>query len=745
MARLPFPIAIPQIKAPGTVRIFVFGESAAFGDPQPRFGLPRLLQAMLELRYPGKRFEVVNGAMTGINSNVILPIARDCADAGGDIWVIYMGNNEVVGPFGAGTVFGQQVPPLPLIRANLVLKATRTGQFIDRIREKLQKPPPEKSEWGGMEMFLHQQVRADDPRMSAVYDHFGKNLADIIRVGQRGGAGIIVSTVAVNLKDCAPFASSPRPGLSEPDKTKWEQLYQLGAEAQTAGKNQAAAAWFHEAAQIDDTVAELRFRQAGCALASGETAEAQRNFLAARDLDTLRFRCDSRLNGLIRQTVSNCKSEHVLLADAERVFAEQSPEGLPGENFFYEHVHLNFDGNYLLARTLAPQIEKLLPEKIVGHAVANQPWPSEGDCARRLAWSDWSKQSALSDIFVRVSDPPFTRQLNHTAQMQNLQAALEKLVPATQPGGIKAALKISEAAVAAEPDDPLLREQLAALEQASGDLADAATNARCAVELLPGSSENWSQLGLILAQQQKFEDAAGAFRHAFAWDTENVWALQNLALSLAKPGHRDEAIREYRRALAIKPRFGPAWLGLGQILEEMGRKTEAEDCYRKALANRIHTAPDLATLARFCQRHGWVEAAATNFDDAIKLSPSDAMLYVEAGQNFATLGRHAEAEQHYAEAARLSPDLMQAHFLYGLELGREGKPADAAEQFREAVRIMPDLVEARLNLGVALVNGKNYSDALAQFEEVLRRDPTNAMALRNVQILREKLFPAPSR
>jgi tetratricopeptide (TPR) repeat protein len=744
MARVPFPISIPQIKAPGTVRIIVFGESAAFGDPQPGFGLPRLLQAMLELRYPGTRFEVVNTAMTGIDSNVILPIARDCAGAGGDIWVIYMGNNEVVGPFGAGTVFGLRAPPLPLIRADLALKATRTGQIIDTIRQKLQKPPPEKSEWGGMEMFLNQQVRADDPRMNVVYDHFARNLDDIIRVGRHSGAGIVVSTVAVNLKDCAPFASAHRPGLSESDKTKWEQLYQNGIEAQTAGKNPEAAEWFRKAAQIDAGVAELHFRQGWCALAPGEITGAQNNFIAARDLDTLRFRCDRRLNDLIRQTVSNRQSKHILLADAERVFAEQSPDGSPGENFFYEHVHLNFDGNYLLARTLAPQIEKLLPERIVARAAASQPWPSKADCARRLAWSDWNEQAALSDIFVRLSDPPFTGQLNHAAQMQNLKASLGKLLPATQPAGINAARKICETAVAAAPDDPLLRGQLAALEQSSGDLAKAATNAQRAVDLLPSSCEGWSQLGLILAQQQKFEEATVAFRRAFEWDMENVWALQNLAQSLLKLGRRDEAIREYRRALAIKPRFGLAWLGLGQVLEEMGRKTEAEDCYRKALANRIHRAAELTTLARFCQNRGWFEAAATNFDDAIKLSPSDAMLYIEAGQNFAALGRHAEAEQHYAEAVKLSPDLMQAHFLYGLELGQEGKPADATEQFREAVRIMPDLVEARLNLGVALMKGGNYSDALAQFEEVLQRNPTNAMALRNVQTLRAKLFPAKS-
>jgi hypothetical protein len=100
MSRLPEPISIARQKPPGNVRIFVFGESAAFGDPQPRYGLPRMLQALLEQRHPGVTFEVINAAMTAINSHTILPIARDCAKARGDVWVIYMGNNEVVGPFG---------------------------------------------------------------------------------------------------------------------------------------------------------------------------------------------------------------------------------------------------------------------------------------------------------------------------------------------------------------------------------------------------------------------------------------------------------------------------------------------------------------------------------------------------------------------------------------------------------------------------------------------------------------------
>ena len=331
--------------------------------------------------------------------------------------------------------------------------------------------------------------------MSAVYDHFARNLSDMISAGRHRGAGILVSTVAVNLRDCAPFASEHRRGLTDADKSKWELLYQKGIAAQSAGKIQEAAGWYRDAAQIDDDFAELRFRQGCCALALGETADAQTQFAAARDLDTLRFRCDSRLNDLIRQTVSNDDDPRIVLADAEHAFAAQSPNGLPGDDLFYDHVHLTFDGNYLLAGALAPKLEKLLPEKIAAQVAASHPWPSEADCARRLAWSDWDKQEALSDMFSRLSKPPFTRQLNHDAQIQNLKASLEKLIPATQSAGIKAAQNSCENALAAAPDDPVLREQLAALDQLSGDLAGAATNAQRAVSLLPGSSEDWSQLG----------------------------------------------------------------------------------------------------------------------------------------------------------------------------------------------------------------------------------------------------------
>jgi tetratricopeptide (TPR) repeat protein len=410
---------------------------------------------------------------------------------------------------------------------------------------------------------------------------------------------------------------------------------------------------------------------------------------------------------------------------------------------FYEHVHLTFDGNYLLASTVARQLEKLLPAPVAAQSAANQPWPTETDCAKRLAWTDWDRQEALAGIYSRLSDPPFNRQLNHEAEFRRLEQALVQLSGASQPPGIKAAQQACRTALTLAPEDALLHEQLALLDDQAGELADAATNAAQALDLLPASSQDASELGVILAKQHQYESAVTAFRRAFQLDSRDVWALEGLAQSLNDLGRRDEAMREFHHALAVNPRFGLAWLSLGQILEQTGHPKEAEECYRLAVQNRIRRLPELTALTHFCESHGWREAAATNYDEMIGLNPSAAPVYVAAGQNLVALGRHAEAEAHYAEAVKLAPDLMDAHYLYGLELGRDGRAKDAAAQFREAVRIMPGLAEARLNLGLALEHAGNESEALIQFEKVLEENPGNALALAHAQALRQRLKQVP--
>ncbi len=127
LSRDPDPCTL-SAKPAGTVRIFVLGESAAMGVPDPAFNVGRILAAMLREQYPGVQFEVVDGAMTAINSHVVRQIAGDCAARQPDLFVVYMGNNEVVGPYGPGTIFQKWSPSLGMIRASLWVKSTRVGE-----------------------------------------------------------------------------------------------------------------------------------------------------------------------------------------------------------------------------------------------------------------------------------------------------------------------------------------------------------------------------------------------------------------------------------------------------------------------------------------------------------------------------------------------------------------------------------------------------------------------------------------
>ena len=223
-----------------TYRIFLFGESAAYGDPDPSFGMGRFLEALLETRYPDADFEVVCVAITAINSHVILPIARDCAKRDGDMWIIYMGNNEMVGPFGAGTVFGEKAPSLGFVRASLLLKSTRIGQLVGEMISAVGGGSGQPESWNGIEMFSKNQLRHDDPARLKAYENFRGNLEDIIREGEKAGVPVIVSTVGSNLRDCSPFSSLHSIQLEEEKLPTWDRLFQNGLELEEAGSLKAA-------------------------------------------------------------------------------------------------------------------------------------------------------------------------------------------------------------------------------------------------------------------------------------------------------------------------------------------------------------------------------------------------------------------------------------------------------------------------------------------------------------------------
>lgn len=407
MIKTPQAYAIPNEKPKGTFRIFVLGESAAMGDPDPAYGFSRYLEVMLRERFPAMKFEVVNTGSVAINSHVLLPIAKGLATQRPDVFIIYSGNNEVVGPYGPGTALSSSAMSLPLIRASIFLRSTRIGQVLTKVGT-------QKREWGGMEMFLDKQVPARSPLMKRTYQNFESNLRDTIAAARGSRAQVIVATVATNLKDCAPFASLHREDLGPEALRSWSALVGEGAALEDSRSYGEALKAYLSATTIDDQYAELEFRIARCLWRLGEYGSARDHFLRARDLDTLRFRADSRINDINRSVASSAGVE---LLDADAILAQESPNGITGSELIYEHVHLKPEGNYLLARALFFQIAGKLA------AETGQQRPevlSQVECEQLLAFTSHDRARIEREMLERLQKPPFTNQLNHSDQVLRL-------------------------------------------------------------------------------------------------------------------------------------------------------------------------------------------------------------------------------------------------------------------------------------------------------------------------------------
>lgn len=658
LARWPGTLKIPATKPPDTLRIFVFGESAAMGDPQPAYGASRYLEVLLRERFPGKKFEVINVAFTAINSHVILPIARECAKAHGDIWIVYMGNNEMVGPFGAATVFGSQAPPRAMVRLNLAIQQSRVGQLAMAGLRKLAGKSANTA-WGGMQMFLQNQIPPDDPRRETVYQNFQGNLRDILRAGLDSGAKVMLSTMSVNLKDCPPFASLANTNLPAVDREAFQKLYGGALEFEKQGKNLAAAELFEKAARLDARFAELQFRWAGCLLQANNVT-ARTNYQLACDVDALPFRADSRINGIIRQTAHELGGTSLVLSDAEATLAQASPRGISGDEVFFEHVHFNFRGNYLLGRLWAGQIKEWLPASA---ATTNSlDWASQEICDRDLGLTVWNRSFVIDSVIRRMQQPPLSSQFNNPARLAALEAELKAL--RAQQTDTNMVMRSGQALVDAiqrAPLDPFLQEGLANLYEALGDLKRAAAAYRKVLELLPHDSYSNQQLGRLLGE-------------------------------LGQPAEGEAFLRQ---AASLRPSIHEVWSQLGEVCMMQKKYSEALEASERALALQPRAAAYVSSVALALTKLNRHAEAIANYRHAIELRPEYQEAHFELAGLLVAENQIAEASREYAEAIRLNPRHVVSRINFGVVLNRQGQLNEAIKQFEAALQLDPTNPAAR--------------------------------------------------
>jgi tetratricopeptide (TPR) repeat protein len=217
------------------------------------------------------------------------------------------------------------------------------------------------------------------------------------------------------------------------------------------------------------------------------------------------------------------------------------------------------------------------------------------------------------------------------------------------------------------------------------------------------------------------------FKRSEVWrDSVSLWsdavavcpsplAFDNLGNELQRLGRNDEALVQYRRALAIFPNDPFARCNIGNYLLDCGKTNEAVAEYRRAIANNPNLPDAHINLGNALMISGKTDEALTEYLAALKLNPNSAEGWYNFGTALLQLDRTGEAIVNLRKALELAPDHSGAHNNLGAALLKTGSTNESIIEFRKALESSPNYEEALENLGLAYLKSDRAEDAIACF------------------------------
>lgn len=516
------PMRLAQPKPPGTFRVVVLGESAAYGYPDPAFGLPRMLAAHLEARHPDRTVEVVNAALAGVNSHALLDMTPDALALEPDALVIYAGNNEYVGPYGPCNP-GPEPPSLARIRFKAWLSRFELPRRLSAARS------PAASDTAPM---AARPVAIDDPALAEVARRFAANLAAIADRAVARGVPVILSTVPVNERDWAPFGA---------DDLKTNAVYAEGAST-----------------------------------ADDEPGKARQAWMEALRRDPLRYRTTPELNAATR-AVAEARPGKVLLAECRDRLAAESPDGAPGNEFFYDHCHLRPEGAHRVAGWIAERLAEILPD-----AADAAEMPLDAALAR-LGWSPWHAGANLRYVLHLAAKPPYVGRMNHEAWTAGLEREAAEADRAMADSA--AAFDALQAMRERHPGDIFLQRNVAQWLDARGDPASALPHWVAISRDYPAYPVGWIGLARGLRDTGNPDGAAHAFAQACALRPDRADWRREQAACLQAVGAHANAIALLRTLADASPRDPLAWRALADAHAQAGDHAGVVAAYREGLVH----------------------------------------------------------------------------------------------------------------------------------------------------------------
>lgn len=691
--RTPAPLQMHAEKAGDEIRIALLGESAALGDPLPAFGPARFLEYLLNAAGT-KHYRVINGAMTAVNSHVLREVARDLLVAQPDLYLIYMGNNEFVGPFGPAT---SGKPPTHVTRQRVLASRFRLAQLLS-LSDHASAP----NAWRGMEAMLEHPLRLDDPAIPATHSAFQRNIRKILTQAEHHDIPVVLSTVAVNLDRCAPFGSLHREGLRQDKLATWSRVYTLARKAMTEGLFFTALTNLQEAAHIDDTYAELHYLRGKCLEQTAQHDQAINAFAQARNLDSLRFRADDSINDILRDEAGN--HANVTLLDTAQLFRD-TRGATSDKPLFFDHVHFTPEGTYRFARLAAEQLLARF-ESEPGRI------PSETETLISLGFNESTRAVILNIFLERRERLPFIRQIDHLEQMASLTEAKSEALLALRAVNPEDRFRIMRDLAARYPDDWRYHQQAGLYLLSVGRPKSATALLRKSVARFPHRFDLRGDLAIALALEQRTDRALALLEPARLRDNPLVVnTLLRAARELGNYGNEHTALLFLEAAHELQPDYGETTTTLAGLLSHLGRQDEATALLEQLVEDQPHNPDALAELGLLYTRHERWDEASPLFASAILAAPNRIATRRKQAVAMIYAGHTNDAYAALHELVERVPDA-ESHYLLGLLETRRGNWSEAADAFRSAVACRPDQSRYHSHLANALLRTGAHGEAL---------------------------------
>jgi tetratricopeptide (TPR) repeat protein len=204
------------------------------------------------------------------------------------------------------------------------------------------------------------------------------------------------------------------------------------------------------------------------------------------------------------------------------------------------------------------------------------------------------------------------------AKKTGFQAVEAKALDALNRREYATALPLLKALIAKQPDDAAHYYNLGMVLSDQGRIDEAVDELERALAIDPRHVHAMVAIGVARARVGDLSEAISALRAAVALDPENTYAHQNLGACLLKRGDYGDAEQHFRTSLKTDPANVQSRLGLAQALESAGQLAEADEAYHEIIKSAGHgQAGELAKEGRTRIAHAILRTKSAERPDVV--------------------------------------------------------------------------------------------------------------------------------